>query len=73
MMVVEVETESRFEAGLPRVLFESIHGSGPNRNWDVASDGQRFVMVHPVSSERRQLNVVLNWFDELRRLVPTDN
>ena len=43
--------------------------------YDVAPDGQRFVMIK-VSEEQEavgQINIVLNWFEELKRLVPTDN
>jgi len=39
-------------------------------NYDISADGQRFVMVKDESGSGR-LNVVLNWFDELTRLVPT--
>jgi eukaryotic-like serine/threonine-protein kinase len=35
-------------------------------NYDVSPDGKEFVMVRPVE-ENRQLVVVLNWSDELRR------
>ncbi len=40
--------------------------------YDVTPDGQRFVMVHlgDGDSERSQLNVVLNWFEELKQRVP---
>jgi hypothetical protein len=45
-------------------------GSGQTvPNYDVSSDGQRFLMVKTESGEPR-LNLVLNWFDELKRLVP---
>ena len=35
----------------------------------VTSDGQRFLMIQNVESEQpaTQINVVLNWFEELRR------
>jgi hypothetical protein len=39
-------------------------------NYDVSLDGQRFLMVKEESPSGRP-NVVLNWFDELKRLVPT--
>ena len=39
-------------------------------NYDVSPDGERFVMVKDESNASR-LNVVLNWFDELRTRVPT--
>ena len=36
--------------------------------YDVAADG-RFLMVQPVEPEQpaTEINVVLNWFDELKR------
>ena len=39
-------------------------------NYDVSPDGQRFVMVKDDSASGR-LNIVLNWTEELKRLVPT--
>ena len=43
-------------------------------NNDVAADGQRFVMIKEDEQESTsvQINVVLNWFEELKRLVPTN-
>jgi hypothetical protein len=39
--------------------------------YDVSLDGQRFLMVKPVGqAEATQINVVQNWFEELKRLVP---
>jgi Tol biopolymer transport system component len=68
MMVVDIQTEPTFTAGKPRLLFEGQYGAW----WDVAPDGQRFLMVQPVEPEQpaTQINVVLNWFEELRRRVP---
>ena len=40
-------------------------------NYDVTANGERFLMV--VSGDTStELHVVLNWFDELERLVPSD-
>ena len=73
MMAVDVETEPEFRAGTPRLLFEGSHLVGAGRNYDVAPDGQRFVMIQPEEqSAPAQLHVVLNWFEELKRLVPTN-
>jgi Tol biopolymer transport system component len=73
MMVVEVSTRSGDIAlSQPRVLFEQRFAFGAAMsiaNYDVSPDGQRFVMVKDDSSSGR-LNIVLNWFEELRRLVP---
>jgi len=50
-------------------------GGGPfmsARSYDLSLDGRRFLMLKPVASEAaRSLVVVLNWFEELKRLVPS--
>jgi hypothetical protein len=40
--------------------------------YDVAADG-RFLMVQPVEAPQSatSINLVLNWFDELKRTAPT--
>jgi serine/threonine-protein kinase len=73
MMVVSVQTDTTFKAEKPRLLFEGSYRynfHGVTSNYDVTADGQRFVMV---KEETGQINVVLNWFQELKRLVSTDN
>ncbi len=76
MMVVDVETQPTFTAGRPTVLFEGRYlpmpGNSGSRNYDVAPDGQRLVMVQgEESSTLSEFHVVLNWFEELTQLVPT--
>jgi Tol biopolymer transport system component len=68
MMVADIGTQPELRAGKPRVLFD-----GPYRaEYDVTADGQHFVMVQsPEESAPRQINVVLNWLEELKRRVPT--
>jgi len=71
MMVVSVQTDTTFKAEKPRLLFEGSYRynfTGVTSNYDVTADGQQFVMVN---EETSQINVVLNWFEELKRLVPT--
>ncbi len=71
MMAVTVETEPSFRATTPRVLFEGPYSRVSNgTNYDVSPDG-RFVMVKPNQTASTKINVVLNWFEELKRLVPT--
>jgi Tol biopolymer transport system component len=74
MLAVEIETEKGLRAGRPRVLFEKeFESTSNNRNYDISLDGERFVMVQtPDSTERGQLEIVFNWFEELERLVPTE-
>ena len=79
MMAVEITTEPTFSAGSPRLLFEGRQFSfsaGFGANYDVTSDGQRFVMMQASEQQQEaatQINVVLNWFEELKRRVPTGN
>jgi hypothetical protein len=79
MMLVTFNSESEVELGIPTVMFDvSSYRDDIARNYDIFPDGNRFVMVKPRSSTDRdassresQAVVVLNWFDELERLVPT--
>ena len=76
MMAVKITPEPNFSAGLPRLLFEGSYQLGVTlANYDITSDGQRFVMVQQggADSGASQINVVLNWFEELKQRVPTGN
>jgi Tol biopolymer transport system component len=76
---VDVRTEAAFEWGseqpLPIAKFWAI---GNHRDYDITPDGERFLMIIPSTpvdssvSIRPQINIVLNWFEELKRLVPTN-
>ncbi len=74
MMVVDVTTGTTFRAGKPRRLFEGRYARSTAvwSNYDVTSDGQRFLMVKSVEefTSPTQINVVLNWFEELKAKVP---
>ena len=76
MMAVSVETEPTFRPGRPEVLFEGRYVNSrivaENPYYDISHDAQRFLMIKAVEgSQSAQINVVLNWFEELKRLVPT--
>ena len=74
MMAVDLSTTPNVVLSPPRVLFEQRYAYGAGitiANYDVTRDGQRFVMVKDESTAGR-LNVVLNWFQELQRLVPVN-
>ena len=76
IMAVEVRTEPELEFGAPKILFERSLGNGHPRDWDVTPDGQRFVVLGTSDTDdqpRPRINFVLGWFEELKRLVPTDN
>ena len=72
MMAVEITTQPTFSASTPKMLFEALYQSAnqSSPNYDVSSDGQRFLMLKPIE-QAAQINVVLNWFEELNQKVPT--
>ena len=48
----------------------------PGRTYDIAPDGQRFLMIKPAggadqTAAPRSVIVVQHWIEELKRLVPT--
>jgi Tol biopolymer transport system component/predicted Ser/Thr protein kinase len=75
MMAVDITTQPSFSAGKPRVLFDGQYlPSGLDiPNYDVSADGQHFLMLKPAEQAQAapmQINVVLNWFEELKQKVP---
>ena len=65
-------------AGVPRGGAETSVRGGFQRCWgrsyDVTEDGQRFLVLEDARPATvTKLNVVVNWFEELKRLVPTGN
>ena len=56
-------------------LLSGVH-IGYYRSFDVTPDGERFLVVLPaerteVDAPQPRIIIVQNWFEELRRLVPT--
>jgi len=74
MMAVRIETQPELRPQSPELLFDGDYFHRNRPSYDVASDG-RFLMIQPMITELEevQIIVVLNWFEELKRLVPTDN
>ena len=76
VMVVSFRTEPTLEVSTPELLFTGDYvdfdGTG---EYDISPDGQKFLMLTGAETveSRGQIHVVLNWFEELKRLVPTDN
>ena len=75
MMAVDIITQPAFAVGKPRMLFEGRyeHAVVPSVDYAVSADGQRFLMLKPIEeagSAPTHINVVLNWFEELKQKVP---
>jgi serine/threonine-protein kinase len=77
MMAVSIEAdETKITAGVPRKLFDFPPGRRAERDlrtFDITPDGKRFVLMRSASPGmgRRQINVVLNWSQELQSRIPT--
>jgi serine/threonine protein kinase len=64
MMVVRIDTAQGFKAEVPQRLFPTQLGPGHNRPYDVAADGQRFLI--PIEVDPPPLRLVMDW----RALLP---
>ena len=84
LMAVSIQTEPSVVVGRPSMLFDGLivnyYSASDGYTYDIAPEGQRFLVIREEAGERDdplagldQLHVVLNWFEELERLVPTDN
>ena len=73
-MVVDVATEPAFTRSRPRPLFEGPYiDFGFVRQYDITPDGRRLVTVqrHDIETQpATTIELVLNWFTELKERVP---
>ncbi|RPH56366.1 MAG: hypothetical protein EHM89_15595, partial [Acidobacteria bacterium] len=79
LLAVPVETSGpMFAWGKPVKLFDNKYAASLTfRSYDAAPDGQRFLMLKGDAAADENTTadgilVVLNWFEELQRLVPTN-
>jgi eukaryotic-like serine/threonine-protein kinase len=75
MMSVDVKTGPTLVVGKPRRVFEGHYATSGAlfANYDVTPDGKRLLMVKgSVQEGPAQINVVLNWLEEVKRLVATE-
>ncbi len=78
MLAVPVALGADIGLGSSQVLFEApfVPGAFGFVNYDVDRDGERFLMIEQADPEvalQDEIVVVLNWLEELERLVPTEN
>jgi hypothetical protein len=67
-MAVPVNTKPSFSPGLPHPFAEgeyvvSVH------DYDVLPGDKQFLFIQENEQTATQIHVVLNWFDELKRLM----
>jgi serine/threonine-protein kinase len=81
LMSVRVDRGTTWQPGAPaklfagRFFFTDAQGAiGEGRTYDVSPDGRRFLMIKSSDTDAsvsRNIVVVQNWIEELKRLVPT--
>jgi Tol biopolymer transport system component len=72
VMAVQVQTIPTLHVGIPKRLFTGPYvGVDGDRKFDLAPDGQRFLMVERIDDARHFI-IVQNWFEELKSMAPTN-
>jgi len=71
-MAVAFKTKPEFSAAPARLLFEGNFANSPGYSHDIHPDGQRFLLFQRREQRSNRLLVIDNWFEELKRAVPTD-
>ena len=71
LMSLRVNTTGALVLGERRKLMNvSAYDPGYFHDFDVSADGQRFLLIRTEPESRPlRLDIILNWFDELRRQV----
>jgi Tol biopolymer transport system component len=78
MFAVPVQSGTTLLVGRPELLFElaMLVPTAGNLPYDIGPDGQFFVIrsaqAEAAGAQASHLNVVQHWFEELKRLVPTN-
>ncbi len=74
---VDIVTEPAFAFSNEQTLPVEGFNVVPNyRDYDISPDGEQLLMVFPADqadsgeASRLQINIVLNWFEELKERVP---
>jgi len=76
LVAVPFQTNPAIAIGNAEVVVDGAYFTGaPGRTYDVSPDGQRFLMMKEEGASdgtsEAELIFVLNWGEELKRLVPT--
>ena len=70
-MSVSIKMSDRIEFGSAEPVLDGPYTPSPWRitNFDVNRDGNKFFMLKPVSSGRKEIHIIVNWFEELKELM----
>jgi hypothetical protein len=83
VMSVSLKSGQGFSMETPRILFQGsyipanhINGTLELGPWDISPDGKRFLMMKATGpgasagASLRRINIVVNWFEELKQRLP---
>jgi hypothetical protein len=78
LMAVTVKTQPTFTFSDPVALpiAQIVVGPTGTRNYDITPDGKRFIVILNAAQSQTetrsplQIQIVLNWFEELKQRVP---
>jgi serine/threonine-protein kinase len=79
VVAVPMRQGPSFQVGTPELVIEGPYiRSDFGRNYDIAPDGERFLMIKSTgeadgAAAQGRVNIIFNWFEELKTRVPTDN
>ncbi len=74
-MAVSVRLDPSVDFGNPEVALEESYYAPEafGRTYDVSPDGERFLMIKEAEETGADtINLVLNWFEELKHLAPSE-
>jgi len=73
--VVSYTTEPEFKPSSPKLLFEGDYLNISGLEFDVSPDGQKFLLLKSVDEDfdPYKLNVITNWFEEVKRKMSQDD
>ncbi len=77
VFAVNVKTQPSLTFTAPTLVTQGFNNAPMTRTYDVSSDGNRFLGVTEAAGQTplrtntvRRIEVVLNWFEDLKRLAP---
>jgi hypothetical protein len=68
-MSVSIQDKPDFVASNPRIVLEVPFTHGFFTNWDVSSDGESFVFLKRREQDSAKINIILHWFEELKKIA----
>jgi Tol biopolymer transport system component len=73
-MAVDIFTTPEFSAGRPQLVIQGAYSNPVGISYNVHPDGERFLLLRTPEDNDQPLvpQIIVNWDEELNRLVPTE-